>query len=99
MLGVALIWTAAVAQSKKDKEDTSKEAMGEHYKTAQKALAESDFARAEQEYKQFISEALQRLASRRATGGDLKRSAALLEEALQLAPEDVHLRLNFAATQ
>ncbi len=44
----------------------------------------------------FISDALRRLASRRAVAGELPKSAALLEEAIELEPNDVDLRLDYA---
>lgn len=90
----ALICMSAAAQTTKDA--AANDAMGKHYAAAQKALAAKDVAAAQTEYKRFISDALRRLASRRAVAGELPRSAALLEEAIELEPDDVDLRLDYA---
>lgn len=85
----------ARAQTARDNA-AAKDAMGEHYAAAEKALTAKDIASAETEYKKFISDALRRLASRRAVAGELPKSAALLEEALELEPNNVDLRLDYA---
>ena len=94
-----LCWTltcmSAGAQTPRD-DAASKDTMGEHYAAAQKALTAKDVAKAETEYKRFISDALRRLASRRAAAGELPKSAALLEEVLELEPDDINLRLDYA---
>ena len=92
-------WTltcmSAGAQTPRD-DAASKDTMGEHYAAAQKALTAKDVAKAETEYKRFISDALRRLASRRAVAGELPKSTALLEEAIELEPDDINLRLDYA---
>jgi tetratricopeptide (TPR) repeat protein len=91
----ALTCISARAQTAPDNA-AAKDAMGEHYASAQKALTAKDIAAAETEYTKFISDALRRLAGRRAVAGELPKSAALLEEALELEPNNVDLRLDYA---
>jgi tetratricopeptide (TPR) repeat protein len=73
------------------------ESMAEHYKAAQQAQSNGDLARAAQEYRRFLSEALDRLASRRAASGDLHQSIDLLSEALLITPDDTVVRLEYAS--
>lgn len=98
MVGL-LFWTltclSAGAQTPRD-DAAAKDTMGEQLAAAQKALAAKDVAAAETEYKRFISDALRRLASHRAAAGELPKSVALLEEALELEPDDINLRLDYA---
>ncbi len=95
MLCVVLTYVAAGTPTISGR-STSDDTMGEHYEAAQKALAAGDVAQAGVEYKRFISEALRRLARRRAAGGDLGKSIELLEEGLELTPNDIDLQLDYA---
>jgi tetratricopeptide (TPR) repeat protein len=94
ILCAALVWFAMGANIAKSQgnEDT----MAAHYAAAQNAQSAKDFPRAVVEYKTFLSDALRRLASRRAASGDLKGATSILEEALDLTPNDTKLRLDFA---
>ena len=93
---ISLLIAAAVdAQITKEK-DAPSDVIGQHYELAQKAQAAGDLVQASAEYRAFVSEALRRLASRYAAGGDLEKSVALLEQALDLTPNDSALRLDYA---
>jgi tetratricopeptide (TPR) repeat protein len=96
-LWVALFVLVLAAFAQPPRDSASGDAMAERHRAAQKALTSSDTTRAKSEYRQFISVALQHLASRRAAAGELSRSIALLEEALSLTPDDVDLILDYVA--
>src|SRR5438874_13578 len=81
--------------SQEVRDQSSVEAIGNHYELAQKAQESGDVIRANSEYKMFISEAFRRLSVRYAAGGDLRRSLDLLQQALALAPNDSALRLDY----
>ena len=72
------------------------DSLATHYEAAQRAQSTGDTARAEQEYELFLSQALQRLASRRAASGASRQAVDLLHDALELTPNDAALRLDYA---
>ena len=70
----------------------------EHYDAAQSFQASGDLGNATSEYRLFLAAALHRLATNRAVVGDFGRAAPLFEEAMEWAPADVDLRLDYAET-
>lgn len=95
LLFVALACLAGEAQGRCG-QSTFEDAMSAPYAAAQKAQSLGDLTKAELEYKRFLSEALRRLARRRASAGDLTKAITLLDAALELTPNDADLRLEFA---
>lgn len=68
----------------------------QHYEAAQNFQASGNLQSAAVEYRLFISEALHRFAATRAGIGDLAKALPLFEEALNLLPSDVDLRVDYA---
>src|SRR5258705_1457727 len=93
---LCLLLASTADSQTKTNDSAAQGTMGEHYEAAQKALIAKDVFHAETEYQSFIVEALRRLANRRAAAGDLAKSVVLLEEALDLTPDDINLRLEYA---
>ena len=94
---VLAAWTCLPARAQStDGHNSPEDSMRMHYEAAQQAQSAGDLAKAEIEYKRFLSEAMQRLASRRAAAGALQESIPLLEEGLELTPNDTILRLDYA---
>ena len=75
------------------------ESLQRHYDAARTFYLGGDLERAAGEYNVFLAEALQALAEAHSGAGDFDRSAALFERALELAPEDRNLRLDFALSR
>jgi tetratricopeptide (TPR) repeat protein len=68
----------------------------QHYEAAQDAQAAGDLSRADLEYRQFLAQALHRLADHRAGAGDFSKAAVFLQQALTLTPLDAALRIDCA---
>jgi len=68
----------------------------QHYEAALDLQSAGDFKRAEQEYRAFLSSALQRLASHRAGVEDFDKALALYKQSLGLSPADNGIRLDYA---
>ena len=68
----------------------------QHYDAAYRFQSTGDLGRAGSEYKLFLAEALHRLANGRANIGEYAEAIPLYEEALQLAPGDSVLRLDYS---
>jgi len=70
-----------------------------HYEAAQSTQSAGDLDQAAVEYKAFLSEALHRIADRRAQAGDFTKACEFFEQALALAPNDANLLLDYAEAQ
>jgi tetratricopeptide (TPR) repeat protein len=75
------------------------ETLQRHYDAAHTFYLGGDLERATGEYNAFLAEALQTLAEAHSGAGDFDRSVSLFEHALELAPEDRDLRLDFALSR
>lgn len=75
------------------------ETLQRHYDAAHTFYLGGDLEHATVEYNAFLTEALQTLAEVHSGAGDFDRSVVLFEHALELAPEDRDLRLEFALSR
>jgi tetratricopeptide (TPR) repeat protein len=75
---------------------TGGNSLQEHYDAAQNFQGAGDLAQAALQYKMFLAEAFQRLAHDHAGTGDSQKAIPLFEEALNLAPSDFEIRLDYA---
>lgn len=71
------------------------EDLQQHYQSAQKAQAAGKLDEAGAEYKLFLGDALHRLATRRASLGDFAKAISDFDAALDLAPNDRDLQLDY----
>ena len=85
---------AAFAQSKG--EHAAPKSLLEHYEIAQDAQTAGNLERANFEYELFLADALHHLAKGRANAKDFAQAFVWFEEALQLAPHDATLCLDYA---
>ncbi|MBZ5664782.1 MAG: tetratricopeptide repeat protein [Acidobacteriia bacterium] len=92
--GISAGVSAQVASPVPGAQDTLKN----HYDAALNAQSAGDLEQAVLEYRAFLSEALHRLADRRARAGDFAEASKFLEQTLPLAPDDSNLRLDYAET-
>lgn len=67
-----------------------------HYDAAQNFQAAGDRAQAALQYRMFLADAFGRLAHDRAAAGDSEKATPLFEEALELAPADFEIRVDYA---
>jgi len=73
----------------------SSQVLQQRYESAQKALAAGKVELAHDEYSTFLVQALQRIATRQVAAGDLERAIAIYQEALEVAPNDLRLSLEY----
>jgi tetratricopeptide (TPR) repeat protein len=73
-----------------------KSSLQQHYDAAQDFQSAGKLENAALEYRLFLADALHRLASNRSDIGDFGKGGPLFEEALNLAPSDVDLRVDYA---
>jgi tetratricopeptide (TPR) repeat protein len=71
-------------------------AMRQHYDAAERLLATSDTHQADFEFRLFLADALAQIAGDRSHIGQYTRAVPLFEHAIELAPNNLELRLNFA---
>jgi tetratricopeptide (TPR) repeat protein len=93
-LAVALV---AVGQTAPDIEKP-KDSLQHHFDSAQSYQSAGDLEHASAEYKAFLGEALHRFAARRAYLGDYSKAQAFFADAIDFAPDDSDLRLEYAET-
>lgn len=67
-----------------------------HYDAAQNFQAAGDRAQAALQYRMFLADAFDRLAHDHAAAGDSEKATPLFEEALELAPADFGIRVDYA---
>ena len=75
---------------------SAKSPLQQHYEAAQSFQASGNLQGAAVEYRLFVAEALHRIAVARASIGDFAKALPLFDEALELAPSDVDLRVDYA---
>src|ERR1700744_3578662 len=68
----------------------------QHYDAAEQLLKSNQLDKAAAEFRAFLSEAIGELAVGHAHLGDYAQAAPLFDEAIALAPDSPHLRLEFA---
>jgi tetratricopeptide (TPR) repeat protein len=68
----------------------------QHYEAAQSFQASGNLPGAAVEYRLFVAEALHRIAGAHASIADFAKALPLFDEALNLAPSDVDLRVDYA---
>jgi tetratricopeptide (TPR) repeat protein len=68
----------------------------QHFDAAQDFQSAGKLENAAEEYRLFLADALGRLASNRSQIGDFGKAESLFEEALNLAPSNVDLRVDYA---
>ena len=74
------------------------DALQKHYEAARTYGIGGDQEKASVEYKAFLAEALRRIANARAHGGEMDVSSSLFADALNIAPSDKNIRLDYATT-
>ena len=67
-----------------------------YFDTAQALQQNGDYAQASLQFQLFIANAMDRLAVTRSNIGDYARSSALFDQALQAAPNNQTIRLDYA---
>jgi len=92
---IILALTFCNAGAQQDKDNNSA-ALQEHYNSAQNLQASGNLARAAEEYRTFLTDALRLLGTNWANLGLIDKAAPLFSEAIQLQPADPDLRLDFA---
>ncbi len=70
--------------------------MQQHYDAARTYGLTGDQEQASAEYKAFLAEALRRTANARSHQGDFKTATQLFQDALELAPDEASLHLDYA---
>jgi len=75
---------------------SSESPMQQHYETATALLAKGDLQQARTEYQLFLEDALHRVANGRAEAGKYPEAAPVFDEALELAPNDLALKMDYA---
>jgi tetratricopeptide (TPR) repeat protein len=97
LLGSLTLLTVTPAEAQVSNPTASaKSPLQEHYEAAQSFQASGNLQGAAVEYRLFVAEALHRLAGARASIGDFAKALPLFDEALNLAPSDVDLRVDYA---
>jgi tetratricopeptide (TPR) repeat protein len=94
--GIAVLLLCAIADAQAAPAASARSPLQQHYDAAQllqKAGKSGDAAR---EYRSFLSAAQQELAEGYSAAGNYARAAALFEQAAELAPDSVVLRLDEA---
>jgi tetratricopeptide (TPR) repeat protein len=80
-----------------DGPQSQSEPLKEHYDAAEQFLKANKLDQAADQFRAFLAEAVGELAIERAHLGEYAKAAPLFDEALTLAPDSPHLRLEFAA--
>jgi tetratricopeptide (TPR) repeat protein len=74
----------------------SKASMQQHYDAAFKYQGEGNIAQADREYKLFLAAALHHIANGRANLGEYSRAEPVFEQAVEFAPDDRELQIDYA---
>jgi tetratricopeptide (TPR) repeat protein len=97
-LGVSLLGQTVngVRKDTQPAAQSTKNPLQRHYEAAQNFQADGNLQAAAVEYRLFLAEALHRVANGQLSIGDFAKGRALLDQALELSPADVDLRVDDA---
>ena len=97
LLGILTLLTVTLAEAQVSNPAASaKSPLQQHYEAAQSLQSSGNLPGAAVEYRLFVAEALHRIAGAHASIGDFAKALPLFDEALNLAPSDVDLRVDYA---
>ncbi len=95
-VGASLLLAAASSLAQSGNTPAPKSNLQQHYDAAQDFQSSGKLENAAVEYRLFLGAALGRLASNRSQIGDFAKAEPMFEEALNLAPADADLRVDYA---
>jgi tetratricopeptide (TPR) repeat protein len=97
LLGSLTLLTVTSAEAQVSNPAASaKSALQQHYEAAQSLQSSGNLQGAAVEYRLFVAEALHGIAGAHASIGDFAKALPLFDEALNLAPSDLDLRVDYA---
>ncbi|MHB8302078.1 MAG: tetratricopeptide repeat protein [Acidobacteriaceae bacterium] len=94
--GLFCLCVAPVLHGQSTAQPADGPSMQQHYDDAVRLQSSGDLAQADGQYRLFLSEALDRIASDRAHAGEYAKAVPLFDEALQMSPHDLTLESDYA---